>query len=201
MLGLSTGAYCLGACLLFFMPYLLTEGRQKISGNVKNISFFMLGRLISYTLFALIVVSIGAGYRSIFTVRLSYLSLIIISLLMLAYALTRNFGELKFCRRFLCHFSSTRMPFALGILSGLNPCMPFLAAAARIWTLGDVSSGLVLFFAFFIGTSVYMIPLVFISYANRVERLKQIGLIMAFISGIWFLCVGITGIIRAGYHV
>ena len=196
LLGLSTGAYCLGTCLVFFTPYLLAEGKQRLRDNLNTVLLFMSGRFISYICFAVLVSLLGAKYRDVFTNRVFYFGLIIVSVLMLTYALSRNFGELKFCRQFLGRFSSARMPFVLGILSGLHPCMPFLAAAARVLILGSIFSGVVLFFAFFIGTSVYMIPMVFVSYLNKAERLKQIGLMMLFLSGIWFLCVGISGVIK-----
>ena len=196
LLGLSTGAYCMGTCLVFFMPYLLAEGRHGVRDNLNTVLFFMLGRFISYICFAVLVSFLGVKYRDIFTNRVFYFGLIIVSVLMLVYALTRSFGELKFCRRLLGHFSSARMPFVLGMLSGLHPCMPFLAAAARVLTLGSILLGVVLFLAFFLGTSVYMIPMFFVSYLNRVERLKQIGLMILFLSGLWFLCVGISGVMK-----
>lgn len=196
LLGLSTGAYCLGTCMIFFMPYLLGEGRQGVPENLGKILFFMLGRLVAYIGFALGVGFLGMKYRNLFTVKFSYFSLIIVSLLMIAYALTGNFGKLKFCRRIIHHFSSKRMPFALGVFSGLNPCVPFLIGAVRIWTIESISLGVVLFLAFFLGTSVYMIPLVFVSYLNRIKRLKQIGLIIALLSGLWFLFVAIAGLLN-----
>jgi sulfite exporter TauE/SafE len=196
LLGLSTGAYCIGTCLVFFMPYLLAEGRKRLFENLQSILSFMLGRLLSYISFALLISFLGMRYRDIFTNKFSYIGLIIVSSLMLIYALTRNFGELKFCQRLLHHFSSRGMPFVLGMLSGLHPCMPFLAGALRLWELKSLLLGLILFLAFFLGTSVYMVPLLFISYLNRIERLKQIGLMMVFLSGLWFLWIGILGVIR-----
>lgn len=197
LLGLSTGAYCVGVCLVFFLPYLLVEARKNIFENIRNILFFMLGRLIAYIIFASLMGILSIRYKQNIAAKFSYASLIIISLLMVIYAITHNFRESRFCKIIFHHFSLRRMPFALGILSGLNPCLPFLLGTARIWTLESIWLGVVLFFAFFMGTSVYMIPLVFVSYLNRIERLQQIGLIMAFLSGLWFLFVGISGLIAA----
>jgi len=41
-----------------------------------------------------------------------------------------------------------------------------------------------------------MIPLVFVSYFNKSERIKQIGIMVALLSSIWFLFVGITGLMH-----
>jgi len=196
MLGLSTGVYCVGVCLVFFMPYLLVEGKHKVFENSRKILLFMSGRLIAYIGFALIIGFIGANHRDILTARFSHFSLVMASLLMLTYALTNNFPDHKFCKSFLQRFSVMRVPFFLGLFSGLNPCAPFLVGVTRLLTLEGILNGVILFVAFFLGTSVYMVPLVFVSYLNRIERVKQIGSIVALLSGVWFLFVGLTGLMR-----
>lgn len=193
-LGLSAGVYCAGACLVFFMPYLLIESRQKVFENFKNILLFMLGRFIAYIGFALIMGSLGTTHRDIFTVKFSHVSLIAASLLMFVYALTNNFADSKLCSSFLYRFRLMRIPFFLGLFSGLSPCLPFVVGVTRLWTLDSILKGVVLFAAFFLGTSVYMIPLIFVAYLNRMERVKQIGLIVALLSSLWFLFVGISGL-------
>lgn len=195
MLGVSAGAYCLSTCLVFFMPYLLAEGKQKVHENAGKVGLFMLGRFIAYIGFALIMGFLGAAFRNIFSVKFSNISLIVVSLLMLLYALSRNFPGVKFCSFLLPRFGATRLPFFLGFFSGLNPCLPFLVGVSRLWTLNSIFWGVTLFAAFFLGTSIYMIPLVFVSYFNRRERLKQIGAIVALLSSIWFLFTGISGLI------
>jgi sulfite exporter TauE/SafE len=92
--------------------------------------------------------------------------------------------------------SLLRIPFFLGVFSGLNPCPPFLVGVARLLTLNNVLGGVVLFIAFFLGTSVYMAPLLFVSLFNKSARIKQIGLMVGLLSGIWFLFVGITGLMH-----
>jgi len=196
ILGASAGIYCVGACLVFFLPYLLVEGKQKIFENLKKIVSFMLGRLIAYIAFALIIGFIGQSYQNIFTAKFSHICLIIASLLMLIYALTHNFRDSRFCAPFINRFSLMRIPFFLGLFTGLNPCPPFLVGATRLWTLNSTLGGVILFSAFFVGTSVYMLPLIFVSYLNKCERIKQIGIMLVLLSSLWFLFVGISGLIR-----
>lgn len=196
VLGLSTGAYCLGMCFVFFMPYLCVEGKQNLFENFKKILLFLAGRLIAYVSFALIMGSLGVSHHDFFSVRLTNLSLVVVSSLMLLYALTHHFGDSGFCKSLLFRFNLTRLPFFLGLFSGLNPCLPFLVGLSRLWTLNSILGGVVLFVAFFIGTSVYMIPLIFVSFLNRLERVRQIGLFVALLSSVWFLFVGITGLMQ-----
>jgi len=195
-LGLSAGIYCIGACLVFFVPYLLVEGKKNISDSLRKIFSFMLGRLTAYIIFALIAGFIGSLYQNIFTIRLSHICLIVASLLMLGYSLAHNFKDSAFCGGLVRRFSLIRIPFFLGLFTGLNPCPPFLVGVVRLWTLNNILGGVVLFMAFFLGTSVYMIPLLFIPYLNRSERIKRIGLMVTLLSSLWFLFVGISGLIR-----
>jgi len=196
MLGISAGVYCVGSCLAFFMPYLLAEGKQKVAQNLKQIVLFLLGRLIAYISFALIMGLLGQFYQGVITPFFSHVSLIIVSFLMLVYAFTRNFAEAKWCGFFTSRLKLTRIPFLLGLFSGLSPCLPFLAGLSRLLTLKSIILGVILFLGFFAGTSVYTLPLVFVSFLNRLERVKRIGEIIVFLSGIWFLFVGIAGLIH-----
>lgn len=196
ILGLSTGIYCVGVCLAFFFPYLLAEGKQKIGENLRKLSSFLVGRLAAYIAFALIMGFLGSSYQGIFTARFSHLSLIIAAALMLIYALSHSFKDTRFCAPLIKHFSLMRIPFFLGLFTGLNPCPPFLVGVARLWTLNNILGGTILFIGFFLGTSVYMIPMAFVAYLNKSERMKQIGLMMALLSSVWFLFVGITGLMR-----
>ena len=195
-LGLSAGIYCVGSCLVFFVPYLLVEGAQKIFENLRKIFLFMLGRFIAYIAFAVIMSLIGSAYRNIFTVRFSHICLIVASSLMLVYSLAHNFRDSGFCAPLIRRFSLMRMPFFLGLFTGLNPCPPFLVGLAVLWTINDITGGIILFSAFFAGTSVYMIPLAFVSYLNKSERIRQIGMMVALLSSLWFLFVGISGVMR-----
>ncbi len=196
LLGLSSGVYCLGTCLVFFMPYLLAEGRQNVFENFRKIALFMLGRFVAYILFALLMGFISVTHRNIFSAKFSYFSLIIASLLMLFYSFTRSFPGSRFCMVHLPKFNLVRMPFFLGVFSGLNPCLPFLTGVSRLWTLQSVFQGVILFTGFFLGTSLYMIPLISVSYLNRIERVRQIGLILTGITGAWFLFVGLSAVIK-----
>ncbi len=196
LLGLSSGAYCLGTCLVFFMPYLLAEGRQKVFENAVKVSLFLLGRFIAYISFAWAIGFIGVAGRNFFSAKFSYLSLIIASLLMLFYSFTRNFPGSGFCTIHLPKFSLMRIPFFLGVFSGLNPCLPFLTGVSRLWTLPSVFQGVILFTGFFLGTSLYMVPLIYVSYLNRIARVRQIGLILTGLTGAWFLFVGLSAIIK-----
>jgi sulfite exporter TauE/SafE len=196
-LGLSTGAYCISACLVFFMPYLLVEARQNVRENLKQIGSFMGGRLIAYIGFAVAMGAIETTHKEMFTPRFTHLSLVVVSLIMFFYALSNHFADAKICSTFIHRFRLVRIPFFLGLFSGLSPCMPFLVGATRLWTLNNIGQGVILFAAFFVGTSLYMTPLIFVGYINRFERVKRIGILVALLSSLWFFFVGISGLLMS----
>ena len=97
VLGLSAGFYCVGACFVFFVPYLFIEGNPNVLENVKKVLSFLLGRFIAYVSFALIVGYVGSSHKNIFTAGFAHICLIAASLLMLAYSLSHNFRDSGFC--------------------------------------------------------------------------------------------------------
>lgn len=197
ILGLSTGIYCLSACGPFFVPYLLAEGKGKIKTNLGFILEFMFGRLIAYLLFALVVGFLGTHYRTVIPPKLFSLALIFSSLLLIAYALTKNLPRWRFCGWLTSHFPVTRMPFSLGFLIGFNVCPPFLVGLTRLLELNNIMGGLLFFLSFFLGTSLYMLPLILLGpLATWIERLRSIASLTALLSGIWFLVNGIFALMK-----
>lgn len=196
ILGLSTGIYCLGACGPFFVPYLLAEGKGKIKTNLGYILEFMLGRLIAYLLFALVVSFVGTRYQTEVPPKLLSLALIFSSLLLIAYALTKNIPQWRFCNWLTAHFHISRMPFFLGFLVGFNICPPFVVGLMRLLEISNMMHGALFFLSFFGGTSVYMLPLILLGpLAAWIERLRFIASLAAMLSGVWFLINGIIVLI------
>jgi sulfite exporter TauE/SafE len=195
-LGISTGFYCLGACMPFFLPYLLVGGEAKLKSNLNIILEFLLGRMFAYISFAIVVSFLGIKFKGYVSPKLVALALILSSLLMIGYAFIHTMPKLDFCKHFLSKGKSLRFPLMLGFLIGFNPCSPFLVGMVRLLMLGSIIKSIILFFAFFIGTSIYIMPLVFVGVLSRIERIRLIGTTVAFITGFWFLMFGIINLIK-----
>ncbi|HID64084.1 MAG TPA: sulfite exporter TauE/SafE family protein, partial [Anaerolineae bacterium] len=118
------------------------------------------------------------------------LSLMGLSLLLVLYALAQSLPRPGLCRFVKGH--SARMPPVLGFLTGLNPCPPFLLAAARVLKGADPLGGVLLFVAFFAGTSLYMLPLAFVGLLSRYEQIREVARLTAIIVGVVFLLMGIS---------
>lgn len=195
-LGLSTGGYCLTACLPILLPYMLAEGKTGLSANAKLIVEFLLGRLIAYIIFAAAISLLGVHFKGVLPQKLLATGMIITALLMIIYALVKNFPRLKFCERVASIQQFSKMPFFLGFLVGVNICPPFFVGAIRLLELGSVFLGILFFFFFFIGTSIYILPLLSLAWLSRIKRLQNIGNMIALIVGAWFLLTGIITLLR-----
>lgn len=192
LLGLSTGPYCLGACAPFVVPYLFAEGRSDWRKNAKVIGEFLLGRLLAYLLFGAIVGWIGGLLRPHLTQQIASASLGLTSLLLLVYAVTQQMPQWKICAWILHSLPRIRIPLLLGFLIGINVCPPFFVAVARLLQVGQITGGVIFFFGFFAGTTLYMLPLLGLTPLTSKVRFQRIGALSAILVAGWFLITAIT---------
>lgn len=192
-LGLSTGLYCVGACVPVLVPYLLAEERGW-ERDLVLLGKFLLGRLAAYLLFAVVVGAAGASLGAP-PPWLSGASLLACGLLLLAYAFTRSLPRLDLCATVSRSPALRQAPFLLGFLVGANPCPPFVAGLARLLTVGSVAGCVAYFSAFFVGTTAYVLPVLLAVPLKAVERLKSAAAIAAGLSGLWFIGLGLARLV------
>lgn len=197
LLGLSTGAVCLAYCGPVLLPYLLGENKS-INANLIYVSLFLLGRLLAYIAIGFIAGIAGKLIiqPSNFSVLLVGVSYIILSVMMILYGSFR-FKEVclgktqsKIATK---HF--TNMPYLIpllgGILTGLNICPPILLAITKAISSHQIGNSIVFFLMFFIGTSLYFLPLPLIGIFKRQNILRIIGKFAAILAGILYLYKGL----------
>ncbi len=193
-LGLSTGLYCLGACAPLFVPYLLAEARQGLRPNALVILEFLAGRLAAYLLFAAGASLLGQKAGAVPGWLLGagiFLSGVLLSL----YAVARNAPHLSFCLPLSRALGAARLPFLFGFLVGINVCPPFTAGLVRLLALRDLPAGVLYFSAFFLGTTLYMLPMLATAPLSRVQRLRGVASIASALSGLWFMGLGLSKIL------
>lgn len=193
LLGLSTGPYCLGACAPFLVPYMLAEGRTSWRGNARIIVEFMAGRFVAYALFGALAGWVGALLRPHVTARMTGIALGVTATIMVVYALNQSLPRWRICGTFISPTWGRRMPFLLGFLIGINVCPPFLVAIARLMQVGHAGSGVIFFLSFFVGTSLYLLPILGLSPLTKMERLQFVGVLSAMLASSWFLFRALTG--------
>lgn len=194
LLGLATGPYCLGACAPFMVPYVLAEGSGSWRRNVRIVGQFLVGRLTAYLLFGAVAGWAAGLLRPQVAQPVSRVALGLTSVLMVIYAVDKRAPRWQLCGRWLPVRGGRRLPWLLGFLVGINVCPPFLAGIARLLQLGAVDQGLLFFFAFFGGTSVYVLPLLALSPLTGLARLQRVGTLSAILIGTWLFVAAWLGL-------
>ena len=216
MLGLASGVVCAGYCGPILVPYLLSRG-ETILKNLATIVLFMGGRLAGYLIFAVIAWAAGTAAANITNEKAVIGGIyIVLAVLMIIYGFKKAGGECAgkkatsfFERLRLLRLRSLRSPSArndilstlnnqtifaviLGLLTGLNLCPPFLIAFTEGTQAGSIWASMLYFTAFFVGTSVYILPMAVIGLGRRIEALRYAGRLAAGVMGVYYLYLGIT---------
>lgn len=188
--GLSVGFYCLGLCFPVFLPILLSQKRtpKKSFWLVIEFSF---GRLVGYLFFGLIFGWLGQIIKSNLIHTIVLLTNAWLGILMILYSL----GAInqKFCPGQM--FRKLKWPFLLGFLTGVNICPPFLASLTYVFNLKDALLSLIYFFAFFLGTSTYILPAAIFGFFSKITWIQKIAKISGFLAGFYFLAQSLFKII------
>ena len=197
LLGFSTGTICLFTCTPIYLPYLLTEER-KILKSLLAVGEISIGRFVSYLAFGAIAGFAGANISQVNRELFTSIAYILLSVYLILSAV-RTHQKAKHCHipkaaRF------TRNAILLGVLTGINFCPAFLIALSKAVDLGGPLSGMMLFLGFFFGTSVFLIPLAFVGLLSKINEMKVIARIASVLIGVWFVFVGIKGIVHWQQH-
>jgi len=204
LLGLSMGAYCFATCGPLLAPWLLAEA-QGPGRNVVVVLLFLGGRLVGYLVYGVLAWLVGwmfqsalpTWYRSVF--GCAYISM---AVMLVIYAIrtgratcgtgaTRSawHGQRWLRHRFL-------MPCVGGLITGLNICYPFMLAFAAAAALPSLFVSVWFFLMFFLGTSIFILPLPLLGLLRRHQALQTIGRLSAGLVGCYYLYAGMVIIIQ-----
>jgi sulfite exporter TauE/SafE len=195
LLGLANGTTCLTFCAPVLVPFLLEEGKN-VRQNLMTVLKFLGGRLGGYMLFGLLAWATG----SLLLRTTSYQGLVIggayvgLSALLLVAVLRKK------APAGACAFEGARVtfsrwpaliPLGMGFLAGLKVCPPLLLAFTDAASTGTLIGSLFVFLMFFVGTSIYFIPLSFLGAFAHVSDLRIVGKFAAVIVALYYLYSGI----------
>ncbi|OGN95748.1 MAG: hypothetical protein A2Y89_05160 [Chloroflexi bacterium RBG_13_51_18] len=193
LLGLSLGPVCLATCSALYVPLLLAEDRRGFAGSFKLFLEFSLGRLLGYLAVGL-AVGLVAELLDPELRQVPWLpgaSEILAGSLMLAYGLWRSFPSAALCKRLSEREGKPPAAFLIGLASGLSVCVPFVSMITIGVATGDLVQSLLLFIAFFFGTSVWFIPLTLAGPLSRSPQLRKFAGWAAVLAGAVFLVIGV----------
>lgn len=199
LLGLANGTVCLSYCAPVLVPYIVGSG-EPLGRNFKALGAFLIGRLGGYLLFAVLAwlfhrfileqlpgreVIVGAAY-------------VLLAAVLILYGLSASAPRRKLCpastagplsQTVLARVPSL-LPLVLGFLTGLNVCPPFLLALAKGSQYGQLAQTLFFFTSFFVGTSVFLLPVPFLGGLARFTALQTVARLSALVAGVYFTYLG-----------
>lgn len=197
LLGLVNGTVCLASCAPVLAPYLLGQG-QTVRRNYLDLGRFLAGRLIGYLFLAVLAWSLGllVDQKSVYREIIFGGSYCFLAGLLIYYSLSKETGlcAMGIVKGGLPGFikkSSLLLPFALGLFTGLNLCPPLLMAITGAASEGNLLESLFFFGAFFLGTSIFFLPIPFMGLLKRKEALQTIGKMAAGLIGVYYLGMGV----------
>jgi sulfite exporter TauE/SafE len=192
LLGLAAGPVCAAFCLPALAPLLISAPTPSVKGSAAKILPFALGRLAGYLAFGLVLGLLGIrGRYPHFSA-----AYVVLGALMVLYGLVQSFPHWGLCRLLIPRLESAWYLLLLGLTTGLNLCPPFLLAAVAAAELGQPLAGVVFFAVFFVGTSVWLLPLLFTGLLAKFRPVRLAGRILAVIAGLWFIWLGLSPLLR-----
>lgn len=198
ILGLTTGPVCLASCGPVVLPWMLVQPRG-VRGHSQQLSLFLIARLAGYLLFATAVWYAGSAIPRSWVGR-SWLFGGLQLLLAVALVVYAAGWPVAPCtaaqpKQRLVQIETgspprTRPQFtgalALGFLTGVNLCPPFLMAGARAAQLPQLSGALLFFACFFVGTALWFAPFVSLGILRRTPSLVTVARMVALLLACWY---------------
>lgn len=207
LLGLSVGLVCVASCGAVLVPWLVAEQRAVLS-TAWLLAQVLAGRLAGYLLFATIAWAAGAvlvpgeARTRVLVYGLVYVAL---AGMLVRYAFAGKRGHdaataaapnarLLGLRRRIARLG----PAALGFLTGVTLCPPFVVASIRAAQLRSLPASLAFFTVFFLGTSVWFLPFVAAGLARRTAEARTVGRVAMVIVAAYY---GYVGLVALGWRV
>jgi sulfite exporter TauE/SafE len=196
-LGLANGTVCLAYCAPALTPLVIGEAKG-VRGNLSTLGLFLLGRLAGYLVFGWAAWLVGRLIMGEAESRLAILApaYAALAVLMFVYGIrerpkTCPLASSKW--RWTSWFGSpsSALPLWLGLFTGASLCPPFLAAFTSAAQSASLAGSLVFFAAFFVGTSIYLVPTVLLGVFNRVAGLATVGKLAALLISVYYLYLSI----------
>ncbi len=202
VLGLASGPACIAACGPVLVPSLLTE-RAGLRPHTRYLSVFLGARLAGYLLFAVVAWELGALVSLPQEPRVLGMGAVnlLLGCVLAWYAWSaRRLCGLSCAGEKLVKIGESENrrvagPAALGLLTGLSLCPPFVAAGVRAAEMGSVVQALLFFFFFFIGTSVWFMPFISFGCIARNEAVITVARMAMALIALYYASLGVAMLI------
>ena len=204
LLGLATGPVCLASCGPAVVPWILTQP-QGLGRHLRQLRLFLAARLAAYLIFAVAVWSLGSVLLRSFTGRTWATAAIdlLLAAALAVYAAASPHSRLNPFRRRqplvqigLPTPAPPRGAVALGFLTGINLCPPFLVAGVQAAQQSSLPLALLFFLFFFVGTALWFVPFAAFGLLRRSPSLILVARLTAVLFACWYGFTGLTILIE-----
>jgi sulfite exporter TauE/SafE len=196
ILGLSSGSACLVTCGMVMFPYLMA-GSAGVKKIAIDLSLFLFTRFLVYLLLATVSWYFGQAIFSNQVVRnfVPGILYIVFAIMLVWYSISNS--RTKDCpAKIVTTVENKRLvPVVLGIVNSLGFCPALFLIITKGATQVSLAQSYLAFLAFFLGSSIWFLPLPLAGKIRKKEVLKTIGILATGLAGIIFLIKGITNII------
>jgi uncharacterized membrane protein (DUF485 family) len=196
ILGLSSGSACLATCGMVMFPYLMagSAGVRRIS---IDLSLFMFTRFVIYFIMATFAWYFGQTLFSNPVVRniVPGILYIVFAILLVWYSIDKNRKRDCPAKVVKTVNNQSLVPILLGIVNSLGFCPALFIILTKSATQGTLIQSYLAFLSFFIGSSLWFLPLPLAGKIRKKEVLKNIGILATGLAGIIFLIKGLTNLI------
>jgi Cytochrome C biogenesis protein transmembrane region len=196
ILGLSSGSACLATCGMVMFPYLMS-GSAGVRRIALDLTLFLMTRFLVYFILATLSWYFGQALFSNPVVRN-----IVPGILYMVFAVLLVWDSISKksnpdCpAKILKTVNNHRLvPILLGIVNSLGFCPALFIILTKGATQGTLIQSYVAFLAFFIGSSLWFLPLPLAGKIRKKEVLRNIGILATGLAGIIFMIKGLTNII------
>ena len=189
ILGLSLGATCLATCGPIYLPFIMGAKQKGSSAWIATLHI-TLGRFLSYLVFGIAIGFIGKQIKTVPRNYFTSIAYIGLSVLLIYQAVLKEKMIKQKCKAKKWQGRISH-PFVLGIVTGINFCPSFLILLTRAFQISGILASTFLFLSFFVGSSVFIVPLALAGYFTKWDKVREIARMIAILIGIWFLGQGI----------
>mgnify|MGYP001313562081 CR=1 FL=1 len=195
ILGLSSGSACMVTCGMVMFPYLMA-GSAGVKRMAIDLSIFLLTRLVIYFILATLAWYFGQALFSNKVVRniVPGILYMLFAVMLVWYSIS-NLNQEWPAKIVKTVYNHRLVPVFLGIVNSLGFCPALFIILTKGATQESLIQSYIAFLAFFIGSSIWFLPLPLAGKVRKKEVLKTIGILATGLAGIVFMMKGITNLI------
>ncbi|MGA2407492.1 MAG: sulfite exporter TauE/SafE family protein [Bacteroidales bacterium] len=196
ILGLSSGSACLATCGMVMFPYLMA-GSADVKRIAIDLSLFLLTRFVVYFLLATLSWYFGQALFSNRVVKnvVPGVLYIVFAVMLVWYSISKNRNTDCPAKIVKTVHNHKLVPILLGLVNSLGFCPALFIILTKGATQGTLIQSYFAFLAFFIGSSLWFLPLPLAGKLRKKEVLKNIGILATGLAGIIFMIKGLTNLI------